>query len=143
MSNRVEIEGTNMADSYTSNGTYGRVCTMQNPSGIPPTQYLSQGPTLEEERRRAEEQRRVWNDLAINVAGPVFGFLPATGRLLGANEDQVESLAILNMEIGSAYDAHLNAPKSTNPSAGTVISPRPGIYAPPSANTGFPYSIKK
>jgi hypothetical protein len=74
--------------SYTSNGTYGRLCTL-NPK---PQQYLSQGPTREEEQRRREEQRKQMNTLGLWFGGVATGG-GALMRLLGAPESAVESAA--------------------------------------------------
>lgn len=79
--------------TYVSNGTIGRVCTIEYPRGQPrPQQYLSQGPTLEEERRRREEQRRQMNTIGLWIGG-VTTAPGALVRLLGGSEDAVESAA--------------------------------------------------
>lgn len=81
------------ASSYVSNGTIGRVCTMEYPRGKPrPQQYLTQGPTVEEERRRREEQRKQMNTIGLWIGG-VTTAPGALVRLLGGSEDAVESAA--------------------------------------------------
>ncbi|MGE0784997.1 MAG: hypothetical protein AB7S26_04855 [Sandaracinaceae bacterium] len=79
--------------SYTSNGTIGRVCTMEYPRGQPrPQQYLSQGPTPEQQRAQREAQRKQMNTIGLWMCGVPCGG-GALVRLLGGSEDAVESAA--------------------------------------------------
>ena len=82
-----------MGASYASNGTYGRVCTLEYPHGVPrPQQYLSQGPTLEQQRLERERQRKQMNTIGL-WAGGILTSGGALVRLLGGSEDAVESAA--------------------------------------------------
>lgn len=84
------LKGPNLTPlpAYTTNGTYGRLCTL-NPK---PQQYLSQGPTREEEARRRAEQRKQMNTLGLWFGGVATGG-GAFVRLLGGSEDAVEKAA--------------------------------------------------
>ncbi|EYF05387.1 hypothetical protein [Chondromyces apiculatus] len=86
--------------SYTTNGTYGRMCTLQHPYGEPnPNQtYLSQGLSPAEERRQREERRKQMNTIGLWIGG-ITTAPGALVRLLGGSEDSVEKAA----EMGFNY----------------------------------------
>lgn len=89
--------------SYVSNGTIGRVCTMQHPMGERrPTQYLSQGPTPAQMHARREAQRKQMNTVGLWMCGIPCGG-GALVRLLGGSEDAVESAAKMGWETVSPF----------------------------------------
>jgi hypothetical protein len=71
-----------------TNGTYGRVCTMETR----PQQYASQGETREQQAARLAEQRYNMNTIGLSMGG-VLTAGGALMRLLGAPESAVESAA--------------------------------------------------
>lgn len=174
-----------MGGSYQSNGTYGRVqtmqCTKDEPTGekayakavladlqdqwrahtsgqVPlspqaslylrgeierfskivygDVPMMSAGYSASESAylaQRAEEARRQANTLGIWAAGPVFGALPAAGRLLGAPEAAVESLGELNANLAGAFmggRGKVVEPLATKPGMVQAAPPRP----PPGAS---------
>lgn len=76
--------------SYTSNGTYGRVCTLEKQQR--PQQYLSQGETREQEAARKARERKQMNTIGLWMGG-VLTAGGAFVRLIGGNEDAVEKAA--------------------------------------------------
>ncbi len=117
------------APVFTPNNTYGR-CSIDPPPGR--QQYLSQGPTREQEIARREAERKQRNSLGIAFLGPIAGGPPALVRLLGGSEDAVESAAELGMGItdiaGGAKGARGRRAGMRRPSPGThVAKPKPKV----------------
>lgn len=117
------------APVFTPNNTYGR-CSIDPPPGR--QTYLSQGPTREQEAAQREAARKQANTIGIYALGPIAGGPPALVRLLGGNEDAVESAAELGMNItdiaGGAKGAKGRRAGTRRPDPGThVAKPKPKV----------------
>jgi RHS repeat-associated protein len=110
----------NPATFWDPDGEEPLVCTPENVRGEYRSKFFATSADY------SNPHARSGNDIAIAWAGPIFGVLPALGRLLGVSEEKVAVLAEANFQVASTTTVVM---ARGGPSSVTAAMRRPAASA--------------